>query len=402
MQYNQSISHAFDNLHRTDDPYDQPGASSKWFPSFLTTSVVLFAAIDATMYLFRWGSRREALTTSPLRPFVIKAEEILQDFVELEMEMEMELKVQQRRIKRRVGVPPSESRCSSRVRRRVISQEGEKHERGGLSTDGGRKGYYTSIAFDSFCERLLLMNRIWKQEREMKQLRASLESKRTTTATTAFETFCDQLLLWNRIWKLEKAVKWVIGEGEKMRRSRGMAITRAAKRMVVDVQKERLVEEFVKELIEEVEEEKREMKVLREVHEMEMREMNGDWLRDYRVVVRELDGLKLAQESRLVEQEMANEEEDSLYRNLVAGKRRVEELEMKLLEYEEDGSSSDETVVGGSTSRTTTTKHDEDELDDLCESWSTNTRKRTRWGHGLRGDDASNNEFGSAKRAPWR
>ncbi|KAF8221342.1 hypothetical protein L208DRAFT_1112119, partial [Tricholoma matsutake] len=130
--------------------------------------------------------------------------------------------------------------------------------------------------FDSFCERLLLMNRIWKQEREMKQLRASLELKRTTTATTAFETFCDQLLLWNRIWKLEKAVKWVIGEGEKMRRSRGMAITRAAKRMVVDVQKERLVEEFVKELIEEVEEEKREMKVLREVHEMEMREMNGD------------------------------------------------------------------------------------------------------------------------------
>ena len=238
----------------------------------------------------------------------------------------------------------------------------------------------TSSAFDSFCERLLLTNRIWKQEKEMKELRVSLESKTNTKPTAAFKTFCDQLIMWNRVWKLEKEVKLLVAEGEKMKRSRVMAITRAAKQMVLDVQKERLVEEFVKDLIEEVEESKRDMKSLRKSHEKEIEEVNGDWMKDHRAILKELDALKLAQETRLLEQEIANDEEDLLYANLLAGKRRAEELEKKISEYEQQGyaSSSDDTVVG-STSRVydTSSEHDDErtdvELDVTSETSSSNT-----------------------------
>jgi hypothetical protein len=369
MPYNQSISHPFDNLHLTN-PHDQPAASS--FPVFLTASVVLFA-MDATIYLFRWRSREDIQlpadstsasnpTTGPLRQFIVKAEEILEDVRELEMLASDKV------------VP------SRRVRRRLITY-GEMHDscEAYTSTDKPRNDR-TGSAFDSFCERLLLMNRIWKQERELKELRTALASKTNSTATIAFKTFCDQLLLWNRIWKLEKAVKSLVAEGEKMKRSRVMAITRAAKQMVLDVQKERLVEEFVKDLIEEVEENKRDMKGLREAHEREIEAMNGDWVKDYRAIVRELDALKLAQETRLLEQEIANDEEDSLYRNLLAVKRRVEELENEIAEYEQQGytSSSDETVVG-STSRIYDTVSERDdeptdvELDVISETSTSST-----------------------------
>jgi hypothetical protein len=142
------------------------------------------------------------------------------------------------------------------------------------------------------------------------------------------------------------------------------------------------VEEFVKDLIEEVEESKRDMKSLRETHEREIEEMNGEWLKDYRAVTRELDALKLAQETRLLQQEITNEEEDSVYKNLLAGKRRVEELEMKIAEYEEQGyassESSDDTVVASTSKRYDTASEHNDmstdiELDLISETSSSRT-----------------------------
>ena len=321
------------------------------------------------MHLFRWRSRANAqtpvvTTTSPrppLREFVAKAEEILENFQELEMQLTSE-NIQAQSIK-----PPVEPCPSRRVRRRLTTY-GEKDDGHGLQSCAHKpRKDRTSSAFDSFCERLLLMNRIWKQEREMKMLRASLESKKRSTTATAFKTFCDQLLLWNRIWKLEKAVKSMVMESEKMKRSRVLAITRAAKQMVLDVQKERLVEEFVKDLIKEVEQSKRDMKNLREAYETEIEEMNEDWVKDYRAILRELDALKLAQQSRLLEQEIANDEEDSLYANLLAGKRRVEELENKISEYERHdyASSSDDTVVASTSRRYNTMCENDDESTDV-------------------------------------
>ena len=380
MQYNQSISLPFDNLYRTNLG-DQPAASS--IPVFLTASALLFA-VDATIHLFRWRPQEEPQiqavvttinpTTGPLRQIVVKAEEILEDFRELEMQLASK-DVEQLSIK-----PRGALHSSRRVRRRLMAYSDKDDNCQMLASDNDPSKDRTSKAFDSFCEHLLLMNRVWRQEREIKELRSSLEAKKKATTSTAFRSFCDQLLLWNRIWKLEKAVKSLVAEGERMKRSRVMAITRAAKQMVLDVQKERLVEEFVKDLIGEVEESKRDMKSLRKAHEREIEEMNGDWVKDYRVVVKELNALKLAQEARLLQQEITNDEEDSLYENLIAGRRRVEELEKKIAEYEhlDYASSSDDTVVGiapriyGSA-----TEHDDErtdvELDVISETSTSST-----------------------------
>jgi hypothetical protein len=61
-------------------------------------------------------------------------------------------------------------------------------------------------------------------------------------------------LLSYQIGKMQRQIDELIAEGEKMNRSRVAAVTRAAKQKVPDVRKERLLEEFVKDLIRELEE----------------------------------------------------------------------------------------------------------------------------------------------------
>jgi len=346
MFYNQSTSYPLETLCGLADSH--PDAATSRLPALLTASVAVLA-VDATVHLFRWRSQEKIpipvsssspntpTTHPPLRQFVAKAEEILGDFRELEMQLASENARCQ-----------TLNRPSHQKRQRVITYSGKKGDvcQGLAFIDELRKDRTTN-AFGSFCERLLLMNRIWKQEKQMKELRTSLKSETKSKNNTAFKTFCDQLLLWNRIWKLEKEVKTLVAEGEKMKRSRVMAITRAAKQMVLDVQKERLVEEFAKDLIDETEERKREVESLRELHEKEIKEMNGDWLKAYRGVVKELNALKMAQEARLLEQEMANDLEHSLYENMRVSQRKVAELEEKISVYEKRGyaSSSDDTIV---------------------------------------------------------
>ena len=122
-------------------------------------------------------------------------------------------------------------------------------------------------------------------------------------------------------------------EGDRLKRGRVAAVTRAAKKMVLDVQRERLVEEFVKDLIEEAAKSKREAEELKSEHEEEVRDIHGEWLKDYRRAKRELENLKLAQEAGLVEQEVSTSLEDSLYETLQAGKRRIEVLEAEIAQH---------------------------------------------------------------------
>ncbi|KAF8966135.1 hypothetical protein BDZ97DRAFT_1639798, partial [Flammula alnicola] len=127
--------------------------------------------------------------------------------------------------------------------------------------------------FRAFCERLLLQNKIWAQQREIKSLRKNLESMKDANSSNAFQAFCDRLVLSNNIWKQQKEIDLLMTEAEQLKRSRVMAVTRAAKQMVLDVRKERLTEEFVKDLIVEAEECKQAVISLRSEHEREVQEL---------------------------------------------------------------------------------------------------------------------------------
>lgn len=175
---------------------------------------------------------------------------------------------------------------------------------------GGKRGVRPS--FTAFCDRLLLQNKIWKQQREIKVLRRSLDSVSMANCSNAFKAFCDRLILSNNVWKLEKEVNQLTTETEMIKRSRVAAVTRAAKQMVLDVRKERLIEEFVKELMVDLERSRETIKSLRAAHEREIEEMAGEWRKDYRRLSDEVDRLRLAQKARLIEQELSNTMESEL------------------------------------------------------------------------------------------
>lgn len=169
-----------------------------------------------------------------------------------------------------------------------------------------------SKPFESFCQRLLIQNHIWKQQKQIKTLQRKLESEKRANASSAFKAFCDRLLLSNKIWKLQVEVKRLVEEGEQLKKSRVAAVTRAAKQMVQDVRKERLTEEFVKDLLVELNEHKRNMISLRAEHEKGMAEMAEEWKGDYRRMSKEIERLQLARDARLLEQELSNQIEEDL------------------------------------------------------------------------------------------
>ncbi|KAF8876065.1 hypothetical protein BD779DRAFT_1561454 [Infundibulicybe gibba] len=240
-------------------------------------------------------------------------------------------------ISQRDGLPVHRPIPSRHSRRHSAPEFRDRHQRA------------PSKAFTTFCERLLMMNRLWKQEREIKALRASLESSQSAKNTNAFDAFCERLLLSNQIWKLERQVKDLHEAGEKMKRARVGVITRVAKQMVLDVRKEGLIEEFVKDLIEEVDTGKRDMAALRLEHEREIEEINGEWYRDYRKLARELENFKLNLQARLVEQQVSNDLEDSLYLGLKSNEKKVQDLEEQVSQYQQkiaDGPSSGLTLRG--------------------------------------------------------
>jgi hypothetical protein len=131
---------------------------------------------------------------------------------------------------------------------------------------------------------------------------------------------------------LQEEVKRSKEEAEQLRRSRVAAVTRAAKQMVQDVRKERLTEEFVKDLLVELDEHKRAVAVLKVEHEKEMAEMAEGWKKDYQRLCKEVERLQLAQDARLMEQELSNQVETDLLERLIAQEQKEEEEDATRLE----------------------------------------------------------------------
>ncbi|KAF9443390.1 hypothetical protein P691DRAFT_809059 [Macrolepiota fuliginosa MF-IS2] len=182
-------------------------------------------------------------------------------------------------------------------------------------------------AFVTFCEHLLFMNHVWKQERQIRALQASIKEIEKAKCSNAFKSFCDRLLLSNRVWQLERQIQELVAEGERNKRARVAAITHAAKQMAVDVRKEAMIEEFVMELMQELQQGKQAVAGMKEGHEREIREIQGDWLKEYRRLARENELLRLERHARLAEQEVSNELEQSLYDSVERSQQRVRELE---------------------------------------------------------------------------
>lgn len=193
--------------------------------------------------------------------------------------------------------------------------------------NGGADEKPVSGAFVAFCDQLLYANRVWKQERQIRELRASIRAIEKAKNSNAFKSFCDRLLLSNRIWQLEGQVQELAAEGERNKRTREAAVSRAAQQMAVDVRKEAMIEEFVMELIQELQESKEAICGLKETHEREIREVQGDWLKECRQLARENEQLRLERHARLMEQEISNEFEQSLWDAVEWSHRRIREFE---------------------------------------------------------------------------
>lgn len=200
-------------------------------------------------------------------------------------------------------------------------------------TPKANKGEEIRDPFQAFCERLLLQNRIWAQQREIQRLRKSLDLVKDNNRSTAFQAFCDRLLLSNRIWDQQKKVDHLMGEAEKLKHSRGLAVTRAAERMVDDVQKERMIEEFVKDLIAEVEECRRAVVSLRSEHEREIQELAEDWRQECRRLSKEVERLQLARDAHLVEQDISNAHESELVERLSISERKAIAFDQQSIEF---------------------------------------------------------------------
>ncbi|KIK04981.1 hypothetical protein K443DRAFT_378613 [Laccaria amethystina LaAM-08-1] len=93
---------------------------------------------------------------------------------------------------------------------------------------------------------------------------------------------------------MQQQIDELISEGEKTKRSRVAAVTLAAKQMVLDGRKERLLEEFVKDLMQELNESKLVVGKMKGAHEHEILELTWEWSREYRKPGREVERLKLA------------------------------------------------------------------------------------------------------------
>ena len=217
-----------------------------------------------------------------------------------------------------------------------------------------RKGITPEFAL--FCERLVAEDKLRKQRQAIKSLRHSLNDARASNSSTAFQAFCDRLLLSNQIWKLQKEVDALTAETDKVQRARVVAVTRAAKQMVHDVRKERMIEEYVKELLEELGDCKRTIAEMKERHETEIQEMAGEFRKSYRQAATQIERLTLARDARLIEQEMSNEWEGELVGRLAlreaAFRRRADE---ELSEVSTEGEYMSETELEAMSNMSATT-----------------------------------------------
>jgi hypothetical protein len=310
-----------------------PPSSSVFF--YLLPPCIILLVIDVAVRISYRPEPLPPITTTttvgpsaPPHPFhdlAARASQVLADFKELDRRLEKKMHSKLPSPRNLPLVVWTKGNLSARhyntprIRPAIMSMPAQ-HPPGQNGTPNA-----VSSAFSNFCERLLLMNRVWKQQREIKGLRDTLRSTKASKCSNAFQAFCDRLLLSNQIWKMQRQIDELIAEGEKMKRSRVAAVTRAAKQMVLDVRKERLLEEFVKDLIQELEESKRVVGEMKEVHEHEILALTGEWSREYRKLAREVERLQLAREASLVEQDLSNDLEGRLCEEIASSKRKVDD-----------------------------------------------------------------------------
>ena len=219
--------------------------------------------------------------------------------------------------------PPGRNR-----RRRRLSSLCNGYETDALDTSR------MSGAFTSFCERLLAMNRIWKQEKQLKMLQLGVRSAAASQRTNAFHGFCHKLILHNKVWRLEKQVGELELETATLKKRFAATIKRAAQKMMEELQHDRLVKGYVKDLHAELDSYKLTLGVQSALHEHELKEFTWEWCQEYWKLVREVEKLSLAQQASSVQQDLQNDLEDSLYDSLRTAQKRVEELDERLEGYQ--------------------------------------------------------------------
>ena len=191
-----------------------------------------------------------------------------------------------------------------------------------------------SDAFTYFCERLLAMNRIWKQERQLKNLQFNVRSAEASQQANAFHGFCNKLLLHNKVWRLEKQVWELEHETAMLQKRLGATIKRAAKRMMEELQHHRLIQGYVKDLHAELDSYKLSLGAQGALHEHELKALTWEWYQGYCKLIREVERLSLAQKASSVQQDLQNDFEDSLYESLRTAQTRTEELDARLEGYQ--------------------------------------------------------------------
>ncbi|KAF5319237.1 hypothetical protein D9619_008700 [Psilocybe cf. subviscida] len=190
--------------------------------------------------------------------------------------------------------------------------------------------------FEAFCQRIVLQNKIWAQQREIRALQKNLDEMKTKTSSSAFQAFCDRLLLSNNIWRQKKEIDRLVVEADKLKRARDGAIAHAATHMMQDVRKERLAEEFVRDLIAEVQECKQAIVTLKSEHEREVEELAEDWRKECRQLRQEVDRLRLARDAHLLEQDLSNEMEGELLERLQLAEEDLDVLDEQSIQLRED------------------------------------------------------------------
>ncbi|KAE9399896.1 hypothetical protein BT96DRAFT_675949 [Gymnopus androsaceus JB14] len=100
--------------------------------------------------------------------------------------------------------------------------------------------------FVYFFDKLLLANKMWKQQKDLAQAKSALVEREQEIRTHAFRNFRDRVLAANLVWKQQTQMKKLREEAERIKKGRVRAVTRSAKQMVLDTRKDGLIEELVK------------------------------------------------------------------------------------------------------------------------------------------------------------
>ncbi|KAF5320175.1 hypothetical protein D9611_010255 [Ephemerocybe angulata] len=204
-----------------------------------------------------------------------------------------------------------------------------------------------SLAFTTFCENLLQANEVKKQNGKVKT--PSHRSSQKARESGAFKSFCDELLLANKVWKQQKEIDELKEDRERMKRARVRVVTRAAEKMVLDVQTDRMVEEFVKDVLEEAHSDRQAVLDLRQEHEKDVREMVEVWRKERISMRREIERMRAALEAKSLEQEISNDLEDRLFENAFS---RGDDSEDDNAQYIEVGYTSEDDMTMLSSSST--------------------------------------------------